>query len=389
MQAPQIARGVAAAAATVAALAFAAPVAHADSAPVQIAPVDSLDFGSPLTGQRTTRDLTLTNSTGGVLWLNTISIGDGAPGEISFGYGTDCPWATGFAPGLADGGTCTIELHWDPLRPGSASPSFYVTALAAEPGQFLQPFTSNVLHLTVAGRGFEASPEGIDFGSQALATLSSSHVVAIHTGSTVDRVRTRIDGANRGDFVVASEDCGGVPAGGSCEILVRFAPDGLGARTATLVVTDPSDGETHSVALSGTGVPVPPGPQGPEGPQGDPGAPGAIGPEGPQGIQGTQGPKGATGPQGPQGPAGQVICRNTAAARALCTVAFAPGTWKAAATATVARYTLLRGGRVVAHGRRPAHRRVRIRLPRRLPGGHYVLKVRVGRTVVRQAVTVA
>lgn len=388
MQATRIARRVAAAA-VVAALAFAAPVAHADGGPVEIAPVDGLDFGAPLIGQHTTRDITLTNSTGSPLWLYTINPGDGAGGEISLGSSTDCPSANSYDPGVPAGGTCTIELDWSPTQPGSASPSFYVWTATHTLGGL---FTSNVLRLTVAGRGFEASPDAVDFGSQGLATLGSSHVVTVNTGSTIDTLRTRIDGADRGDFVVASEDCDGVPANSSCEILVRFAPEGLDARTATLVVTDPSDGETHSVALSGTGVPAPPGPQGdpgPQGPQGPAGADGATGPQGPEGIPGPQGPTGATGPQGPQGPAGQVICRDTAAARAVCTITFAPGTWKVAGTATTANYRVLRGGRVVARGHRRARRHLRISLPRRLRAGRYVLEVRVGRRVVRQAITLA
>jgi hypothetical protein len=392
------ARRTIAAAAVAAALAVAAPVARADTGPIEIAPVDSLDFGSPLVGHQAIRQFTLRNTTGDSVRLYSWSRGS-AYGDISIASSSDCPeWFS--ATSVPDGATCTFDVAWTPGAPGSATPYFDVTVVSDRGGQF----TSNILRFAVGAVGFEASPDTADFGAQALGTLGSAQTVTIDTGSSVDKVRTRIDGPDRGDFVVAGQDCAGLTTDGSCTLIVRFAPDGLGARTATLVVTDAATGETHFAALTGTGVPLPagaqgdPGPQGakgdtgpegPEGIQGVPGATGAAGPQGPRGVTGAQGLQGKTGPRGPQGAAGQVICRDTATARNVCNVLFAPGTWKlASATATIARYRVLRGTRVVARGRRHAQRHLSIRLPRRLRAGRYVLEVRIGRSVVHRAITV-
>jgi hypothetical protein len=164
---------------------------------------------------------------------------------------------------------------------------------------------------------------------------------------------------NADDFLLVGNGCDD-ELDGPCDIRLRFAPSAVGQRTATLTVkTTPA--ESFDVRLSGYGVPLAPGPKGDKG---DPGQPGT------------------TGPEGPRGPAGLLTCRNTAAARLLCDALFAPGTWKPAGTATTARFTLSRGGRVYARGRATVNRhgRVRTRLShhRKLRTGTYVLKVRVG-----------
>ena len=114
-------------------------------------------------------------------------------------------------------------------------------------------------------------------------------------------------------------------------------------------------------------------------------ATGPAGPAGPAGARPT-GPAGTRGPAGPQGPPGQVICRNTVAARAACELLFPAGTWRVAGSATTARVTLSRNGRVYARGkarlRRQGERlRITLQLTRRPRPGTYRLTLR-GRGVV-------
>jgi hypothetical protein len=111
--------------------------------------------------------------------------------------------------------------------------------------------------------------------------------------------------------------------------------------------------ETETLSLAGNGVPLPPGAQG---------------------LQGVPGPTGATGPAGP---AGRIVCRNTAVAKATCEILFAPGTWTAGATA---RYTLRRGGTVIARGAcRVAGGRLMVPLRRGLRAGRYRVTLTTGR----------
>jgi hypothetical protein len=430
MSAPQTVRRLAAAAAMLVALAAAAPAAHAE---VTIAPAvaGGTDFGSPWLGHSVTRDFVLTNTSAvSSLWVVPAlpTTGDVySHGDLSWLATGNCPDVHGLtgigssfnqAP-LPPGGSCTFTLRWTPHGPGPTSVRFYVSTDLDSGGLA----TSNVLDLQFGGHGIEVARDAVDFGAQALGSLGAGETITVNTELTDRTVHARLL-SDRQDFVTAFDDCSGVRIVNSCDIRLRFAPTVLGSRHATLVVTDDATGETHTVGLGGTGINVPPGPKGDKGDPGTPGAtggpgqqgtpgtpgtPGAkgdTGPQGIQGIQGTQGARGATGPTGPtgpqgiqgvrgatgatgpQGPAGQVICRNTAAARAVCDIALAPGTWKVATTATIARYSVLRAGRVVARGTRRAQRHVRISLPRGLRSGRYVLKVRVGQRVVRQAVSV-
>jgi hypothetical protein len=66
-------------------------------------------------------------------------------------------------------------------------------------------------------------------------------------------------GADPGDFFVGSSTCGGqIAPGASCQITVRFAPQGLKHRSATLVIATTDPNGPAAVALTGTGAPAPP-----------------------------------------------------------------------------------------------------------------------------------
>ena len=245
------------------------------------------------------------------------------------------------------------------------------------------------------------APDGLAFGGQPVGTASASRPVEI---TNVADAPLRIGavtftGADADAFLKRGDDCTGVlvHVNHSCVIHVRFAPVGVGGASAALRI-DSNAPTTTLVALTGTAIPAPtgtpgppgqPGPAGPPGSQGAQGEPGAAGAPGPAGAAGVAGARGATGPQGP---AGKVICRDTKAAKLACDLMFAPGTWTVAGTATTARATLSRNGRVYARGKavlRKQGKRLRIRLQliRRPRPGTYRLTVRVhGVVVLRQTV---
>jgi hypothetical protein len=215
--------------------------------------------------------------------------------------------------------------------------------------------------VNVRGSGFTVSlPGAQDFGRQPVGLLGGATAVTLTSTGGVGVASATVSGPDAGDFLLVANGCDVGQLDAPCDVRVRFAPSALGQRSATLTVQTTS-AYFFDVPLSGYGVPLAPGPKGDKG---DPGQPGT------------------TGPEGPRGPAGLVTCRNTAAARLLCDALFAPGTWKPAGTATTARFTRSRGGRVYARGRATVNRhgRVRMRLsrPRKLRNGTYVLKVRVG-----------
>jgi hypothetical protein len=224
----------------------------------------------------------------------------------------------------------------------------------------------------------------LTFAAQPLSTVSSSQVVTITNAGlkalTVAGVALAGPGAD--DFLLGSTCGATVAPGAGCTIAVRFIPSAGGSRTATLTVTtdDPARSEVV-VALSGQGTAATAGG----------GTPGPQGPAGPQGATGPAGPAGATGPKGATGPAGsaaRVVCQNAAAAKLLCSLILAPGTWTSAPKAGTASYRLTTSARhTVATGTITIRKdRVSLHLPRRLHAGRYVLTVISGNGRHRHAV---
>jgi hypothetical protein len=88
------------------------------------------------------------------------------------------------------------------------------------------------------------------------------------------------------DFIVDSSGCLGMIAfEQSCQLKVRFAPQGTGTRTATLQIAGNMGAGPTGIALTGTAGALP---------QGAAGAPGARGAAGARGARGKRGPRGLT-----------------------------------------------------------------------------------------------
>lgn len=272
-----------------------------------------------------------------------------------------CSFSVAFAPMTASGFQARLRVRGSIFQPG-------VDEVALE---------SNDLRVDGTGEGYTASHSIVSFEDQQVGLLGSTRVVGVLGSGSGSIVRTRILGAHAGDFVITSNDCVGMVR--ECEIRVRFAPSAVGRRQAILQF-ESSTAARDDVELFGNGVSIAPVPL-PPGEKGDKGDPGAPGPAGADG---------ARGPEGPRGPAGRITCRNTAVARLLCDVLFAPGTWQPGDSAGAARFTLSRAGRVHARGRATVDRngRSRVRL-RKVRRGTYVLTVRVdGVQVLRRTVRV-
>ena len=125
------------------------------------------------------------------------------------------------------------------------------------------------------GDGF--GDETQDLGGSA-APLSPVEVGRIGPATTVTFTNTgagpvtpdvTLDGAAAGDFLTVADRCDGVavPAGGTCAVVLRFAPDATGARTARLAIRGGQDAfqqvlQGSDVTLAGTGIAPPSAPVG-------------------------------------------------------------------------------------------------------------------------------
>jgi Abnormal spindle-like microcephaly-assoc'd, ASPM-SPD-2-Hydin len=100
------------------------------------------------------------------------------------------------------------------------------------------------------------SPTSLSFGSVKTGGAPIKSVTLHNKGKTVDAIAVPlVTGQN---FSLASNTCGTpVPAGGTCQIGVSFAPLAAGKFTGNLMFTDQSKKSGHKINLKGKGVRTP------------------------------------------------------------------------------------------------------------------------------------
>lgn len=102
------------------------------------------------------------------------------------------------------------------------------------------------------------SPNSLTFPDQTVGTASESQTIKLsNNGNLSDLPVSSIvfSGAQAGDFSETDNCLPSVPGHGSCAINVTFKPLAVGARNATMTITD-NGGATQNVSLFGTGMSV-------------------------------------------------------------------------------------------------------------------------------------
>ena len=117
---------------------------------------------------------------------------------------------------------------------------------------------SNAAVVTVVAPPLQLTPATpLSFGSQTVGTHSPAQVVTLTNTSTTAYEITGIIldlGVNPSDFR-QTNNCPATLAGGAkCEISIIFAPAGVGAKSAGLLISDNSPIPSLGVSLSGTGT---------------------------------------------------------------------------------------------------------------------------------------
>jgi hypothetical protein len=99
------------------------------------------------------------------------------------------------------------------------------------------------------------SETSLTFANQAIGTSSATQTLTLTNTGTLPLIGSiAMTGTNAGDFS-QTNTCGSiVAAGGKCTISVDFKPTQMGARTASITITDNTSSSPESVALSGTGI---------------------------------------------------------------------------------------------------------------------------------------
>jgi hypothetical protein len=103
------------------------------------------------------------------------------------------------------------------------------------------------------------SLSSVPFGNQAVGSSSIQVPITLTNINTtplsnLNISQISIEGPNAGDFAQSNVCTNQLAAQSKCTILVNFTPTALGARTATLTVSDDGGESPQTVALTGTGT---------------------------------------------------------------------------------------------------------------------------------------
>jgi YVTN family beta-propeller protein len=219
-------------------------------------PLNLIFNGQPL--GLTSGPQTINVSNPGAAALTLTSIGLTGPGATSFSLNNGCP-----APPatLGPGANCNVQVSFAPLTAST------LTALVSF--NFTNGEVASQQSAPLSGTGVTSAatvlPTSLAFGNQTVSTTSPPQAITISSNGTGPFVISSIvvTGTNPGDFPMAT-NCpiggAGLATGTSCGIFISFAPTDLGARSASVVVTDNQgnvNGSQQTVTLTGTGADVP------------------------------------------------------------------------------------------------------------------------------------
>jgi hypothetical protein len=200
----------------------------------------SLSFGTQLVGTTSAPgSLTLSNTGGASLTINSIGISGGNNGD--FGLSQSCPNP------LAPGGNCLLNMTFTPTAGGPRKSSIVISSNAVG-----SPLTVILTGVGVAGG---PSPTSLPFASQTVGTSSAAQTITFtNKGSaTMNLWQIAILGANAGDFSKTTTCGSTLGAGANCTVSVTFKPTATGARTGSVLFSDDGGGSPQAVSLSGTG----------------------------------------------------------------------------------------------------------------------------------------
>jgi len=197
--------------------------------------------------------VTVTNTGNGAITFSGVALTGNNPGDFSMTSSAPPVGCVGITS-LAASASCTASVNFTPTVAGTRT----ATINFQEAGG-----ASHTLTLTGTGTAaqadFSPSPAELDFGVAVVGSLQAAQTLNFqNSGTGADTVSSvLISGTNMNDFAVSSNGCSTVAAGASCAIAVTFTPTGTGPRSATLTVTDNSNGTNgtaHTAALTGNAV---------------------------------------------------------------------------------------------------------------------------------------
>ncbi len=206
------------------------------------------DFGMVVTGTLSADATFVVTNSGGTASPNLAAALSDPAKAVGFSIKTD--HCSGM--GLGAGSSCQIVVVLMPTSVGSPAGDL---TISAGPGISL---TAHLTATAIAPGALRINPDTQSFGMVAQNQGSSSQTFTITNGGqqATGAMTVALGGTDKAEFQVTADGCGNQTLAvgtGSCQITVRFAPKGVGAKSASLTVSA-SPGGTAVAQLSGTGI---------------------------------------------------------------------------------------------------------------------------------------
>lgn len=222
----------------------------AATSPVAEPSTSALSFPATAIGATSASStLTLRNTGGGSLALNTIALAGTSPADFRIAAGGSCAAGGTVAPA----GSCTINVAFAPATGGARTATLSITHNAGPATNVGLSGTAAAAAPTIALSAsslvFPGTPVGASNTLPAVLLTNSGSAALNITGLT-------LGGTNAGDFARAGTCAvgGSVAPGANCTIALSFAPMAIGARSASLAIASNNSGGPVTLALSGNGV---------------------------------------------------------------------------------------------------------------------------------------
>jgi hypothetical protein len=229
---------------------FQAPLTARAERPLVVASPAPLAFGSTAIGSRQVKEVTLTNE--GHLpvafYIALVSGGDVASFHLLEETCTSNVFA-GIPRIFEPGESCRVKVAFEPTGVGTKKAT--VSIFGVGEGALQVPVEG-----TAIAPQLSLSPSSGEFGAVAVGAVGPAQTFELRNESAEAQAidSATLGGPDAGQFQIRADGCSEAPLapGAACAVVVRFAPDSNGAKTATLRLRGPAG--TTAVRLNGEGT---------------------------------------------------------------------------------------------------------------------------------------
>jgi hypothetical protein len=205
----------------------------------------SISFGNqPIFTQSASQTVTVTNTGNEVMHIGVPTLAGTNPAQFSIS--DTCQAAAPLPPN----GQCTITVTFTPTVQGPLDAELQFNSDANNGQQTVQ------LHGTGTPSAVVFLPGPVPFKHPHHAgTFSTPKTITLtnRTSGPLTIAKVHLGGSNPNSFRITGGNCGGrtIAADATCTETVRFAPNEVGLKAASLIVNDDGPNGPHSVALTG------------------------------------------------------------------------------------------------------------------------------------------